>query len=203
MRVTNRGIAYELQLQETRRHQTPERLRGFEAALVALYSRVLGFLASAYRVRGLNALHRAIHAFWKPEDIVEFESHCVKLEDEIKAESDAWQTFSTKAMSDAIMEILKSTDSLTPQVSETRTLLESLKHEYTVEKRKRVLMWVSSIQQRTTTNWLAVGGHLIPDNGYLARVTTKYWKARKSLFCFGSTESVSLPILLRCDIERC
>jgi len=71
--IMHRGRAYEFQLDGLRRLQGKGHFRGLEDAIIALYARVLGFLASAYRIRSLCALHRALHALWKPQDIIDFE----------------------------------------------------------------------------------------------------------------------------------
>ena len=59
----------------------------FEDSIVQFYALILEFLASAIRVYQKHAVPRAFEAFWKLEEIIEFESKCDKLANRVEIDA--------------------------------------------------------------------------------------------------------------------
>src|SRR4051794_33840181 len=51
----------------------------FEASLIEFHTLILRFLASAIQIYQKGILARTFDAFWKPEDVCNFESDCDKV----------------------------------------------------------------------------------------------------------------------------
>jgi hypothetical protein len=59
----------------------------FETALIELYACILQFLARAICIYQKSGLARAFDAFWKPEEVADFEHECLKIGSRAEAEA--------------------------------------------------------------------------------------------------------------------
>ena len=118
--LLNRGLAYEAHIAEAKRHRVPpEQFKAFGDALVTLYARVTKFLASACRLKQVNTVHRAVHAFWRPEDIIEFQPDCKNLEEVISKQAKLCGFFATQASCATLLDVKTS-------LSEMKDLVQDL-----------------------------------------------------------------------------
>jgi hypothetical protein len=82
--MTNRLKAYMDYLRDLPVTQTQT---NFETALVELYKLILHFLATAIQTYQKSAISRAFDAFWRPEEVRDFEGECDKIA--VRAEIEA------------------------------------------------------------------------------------------------------------------
>jgi len=146
VRLLNRGSVYETHIAEAHRHRDADQLKDFEEAFVALYARIASFLASAHRLRKLNALRKAMHAVWRPEDIIEFRDDCDKLANQLSPKKRIFaMSTPPRTLYDRILEINSSTTDITRQLSKTNDDVKEILQRCNRQRRTEVLNWVSTI----------------------------------------------------------
>lgn len=59
----------------------------FESSLTELHALILQFTARAIRICQKNSLTRALDAFWKPDEVLSFETDCDKIEKRVEIEA--------------------------------------------------------------------------------------------------------------------
>src|SRR5438876_2808850 len=82
--IMNRLKAYMDYLQDLPATRTRT---NFENPLIELHAVILQFLARAIWIYQKNALTRAIYAFWKLEDVYNFENECIKIGARVEIEA--------------------------------------------------------------------------------------------------------------------
>lgn len=59
----------------------------FESSLTELHALILQFLARAIQIYRKNTLTRAFDAFWKPEDVADFEANCDRIGTQVEIDA--------------------------------------------------------------------------------------------------------------------
>lgn len=147
--LMNRGMAYEHQLASSCKTATPIRIQTFESFLISLYARLLSFLASGLRVLAMGSLRKALHALWNPQEIIQFETDYLKLEADVRKESDILLRSVSDETRDAVIQIMESThlhsmtlDTISTSIGEIKSKMEKEREE---NERMNVLSWASKL----------------------------------------------------------
>lgn len=147
--IMNRGMAYEHQLANSSKALPPNRIQNFETFLISLYARLLSFLASGLRVLAMGILRTALHALWNPQDIIQFEEDYLKLESDVRKESDILLRSVSDETRDAVIQIMESSHlhSMALESITTSIGAMSLRMEKDREgnERMNVLNWASKL----------------------------------------------------------
>ncbi|KAF1994380.1 hypothetical protein P154DRAFT_32248 [Amniculicola lignicola CBS 123094] len=144
-----------------------------EKSLDGLYALLLQFLVNALRVLDKNTGSRALHAFWKPEEILAFEQKCAKIEDRVEIEINSLERALKKddRQEDAqrfaqLVRELEEIKSIRRPIEILSVQVESVWIQQGNALRAEVLTWISiighldqhqiAVQGRThhTGNWL-------------------------------------------------
>lgn len=113
-----------------------------ENALSELYTLILQFLANALRLTEKNAAYRALSAFWKPEDIIEFEGKSNAIESRIEIEAHNYDRLVDRQ---ARYDTSKDLESLKGSMDLLNLRTENIWIQQENEKQGMILRWVSSI----------------------------------------------------------
>jgi hypothetical protein len=124
----------------------------FESALIELYVLILQFLSKAIHLYDKTTAARAIHAFWHPNDIVDFEKKCQDLEARVDIEAENCERFynqTERAMSSqhakTLTGLLKELKELKDPIGRIDTGVAALWNRSNEFERSKILRWTSEL----------------------------------------------------------
>ena len=126
-----------------------EALTNFESALVKLYAVILQFLSKAIQLFDKNTASRAIHGFWSPDDVTDFENKCQTLEEQVEIEVKNCERFYNRVARaedgrNAVQLKLLLQD-MKQSISRLDTTVTTLGSRSAEAKREVILSWTSNI----------------------------------------------------------
>ncbi|KAJ9156018.1 hypothetical protein NKR23_g1474 [Pleurostoma richardsiae] len=127
--VMNRASLHEQRVRSIRKER-PSECEDIEESLVAIYCRLLGFLASTSLLQSMNLFRRLWQAIWRADDIISFEKDILELEMEFERHARAFDGIMTR-------------NSLDTMNREIRKLQSDIDKYYLNESREKVLAWLS------------------------------------------------------------
>jgi hypothetical protein len=129
-----------------------EALMNFESTLVKLYAVILQFLAKAIRLYDKNTASRAVHAFWNPDDVADFENKCQNLEERVEIDAGNCERLHNKIAraewsedAEKLKRLLKELKGLKELIGHIDTGVTALWNRSDKDERTAILLWTSNI----------------------------------------------------------
>lgn len=139
----------------------------FESSLIDLHALILQFLARAIRIYQKNTLTRAFDAFWKPEEVVNFEADCDKIGTRVEIDATNCDRSLSRLERENAAQCTENLQKLLTELKELQHVKDSIEK---IEGRIAML-WNSSVEDKQaeilkwTSNVPYLDNHLAASKG--------------------------------------